>query len=81
MVMRLKRHLIPCLLAVALLFSMCPFAVAADPLYENRYLISETEYTLAPGITEYVTTTNNVSRQIRISTISVKLIQIRCPRL
>lgn len=57
----MKRRILSAMLAAALLISLCPSALAAGELYENRYLISETEYTLAPGITEYVTTTNNAS--------------------
>jgi hypothetical protein len=49
------------LVAVVMLVGYVPTALAAEALYGDRYLISETAYPLASGITEYVTTTNNSS--------------------
>jgi len=54
-----KRKLISLFLAAALVVGLGAVAFAATTLYDNRYTISETQYTLAPGITEYVTITNN----------------------
>ena len=48
------------LVAVVMLMGYIPVSLAADALYGDRYLISETAYPLASGITEYVTTTNNL---------------------
>ena len=47
------------LVAVVMLMGYIPVSLAADALYGDRYLISETAYPLASGITDYVTTTNN----------------------
>ena len=56
-----RKRLLSLLLAAALFISVCPTAFAAEQIYGNRYKISETQYTLAPGITEYVTITNNTA--------------------
>ena len=56
-----RKRLLSLLLAAALFISVCPTAFAAEQIYDNRYKISETQYTLAPGITEYVTITNNTA--------------------
>jgi exopolysaccharide biosynthesis protein/predicted phosphodiesterase len=56
-----RKRLLSLFLVVTLLISVCPAAFAAEVLYDNRYLISETQHTLAPGITEYVTITNNMA--------------------
>lgn len=56
-----RKRLLSLFLVAVLLISACPTAFAAEELYDNRYLISETQHTLAPGITEYVTITNNTA--------------------
>lgn len=56
-----RKRLLSLFLVAVLLISACPTAFAAKELYDNRYLISETQHTLAPGITEYVTITNNTA--------------------
>ena len=61
MTVTLRKRLLSIFLAAALFISVCPTAFAAEEIYDNRYKISETQYTLAPGITEYVTITNNTA--------------------
>lgn len=61
MTVNLRKRLLSIFLAAALLVSVCPSVFAAEQIYDNRYKISETQYTLAPGITEYVTITNNTA--------------------
>lgn len=48
-----------CAAMFLVLFIVRSTASAADALFEDRYLVSETTYDLAPGITEYVTISNN----------------------